>query len=61
VTYVNPEMGVHARRRELEAWGFGECMCTRCVEEARELGENGDAVGQMEDLASELKAGLGVM
>ena len=60
VTYVNPEMGVGGRRRELEGWGFGECMCVRCVEEAKMEGEM-DGGGEMEDLASELKAGLGVM
>lgn len=71
VTYVNPEMGVRARRRELEAWGFGECVCARCVEEANVLKEKGGKDGEkmngrrdhmdMDDLASELKAGLGVM
>lgn len=72
VTYVNPEMGVRARRRELEGWGFGECDCDRCVEEARVLKEKGGKEGrlngrdrdremEMEDLANELKAGLGVM
>ena len=72
VTYVNPEMGVRARRRELEGWGFGECDCDRCVEEARVLKEKGgrtnglrdrdrDREVEMEELANELKAGLGVM
>jgi hypothetical protein len=57
VTYVNPEMGVRDRRRELEGWGFGECVCERCVEEGKEgVNEN-----ENEDLANELKAGLGVM
>lgn len=71
VTYVNPEIGVRARRRELEAWGFGECVCNRCVEEARVLKEKGGVTKEggrtngheleMEDLANELKTGLGVM
>jgi hypothetical protein len=63
VTYVNPEMGVRERRRELEGWGFGECLCARCVKEEREgRGEgNEKEPSEMEDLASELKAGLGVM
>ena len=57
VTYVNPEMGVRARRKELHAWGFGDCLCARCVQEAKQLeGDDGLA-----DLASELKAGLGIM
>jgi hypothetical protein len=63
VTYVNPEMGVRERRRELEGWGFGECLCARCVKEEKEgRGEgNEKEPSEMEDLASELKAGLGVM
>ena len=57
MTYVNPEMGVRARRKELHAWGFGDCFCARCVQEAKQLeGDDGLA-----DLASELKAGLGIM
>jgi len=60
VTYVNPQLGVQARRKELHAWGFGDCLCVRCVEEAKQLG---DAEGDegLADLVSELKAGLGVM
>jgi len=66
VTYVNPEMGVRSRRRELEGWGFGECVCSRCVAEVRLLKESGntgmegDGEWEMEGLAVELKAGLGV-
>jgi hypothetical protein len=61
---------VRVRRRELEAWGFGECVCNRCVEEVKVLKEKGGKEGgrvngrremDMDDLASELKMGLGVM
>jgi hypothetical protein len=58
VTYVDPNLGVRRRRLQLGAWGFGECMCERCIEEAKELGETDEDV---DDLERELKAGLGVM
>ncbi|KAF8064044.1 hypothetical protein FPV67DRAFT_1782409 [Lyophyllum atratum] len=59
VTYVNPELDVRRRRQELQAWGFGECMCVRCLQEAKYLKPEVD--GGMDDLEAELKAGLGVM
>lgn len=59
VTYVNPEMGVQARRQELRAWGFGDCLCSRCVKEAKQYGTS--LIDQaLSELAEELKAGLGV-
>ena len=65
VSYVNPEMGVKARRKELVDWGFGECRCKRCVEEAKNVKEDGEAsasvLGNNGDLERELKAGLGVL
>ncbi|ESK93322.1 putative set-like protein [Moniliophthora roreri MCA 2997] len=73
VTYVNPNNGVVARRQELQEWGFGQCMCERCVKEAKALpkdeGKSIDATGKtdetgaldMTDLEKELKAGFGVM
>jgi hypothetical protein len=63
VTYVNPEGGLKARRDELLNWGFGLCMCERCIEEEK-MGkkETGDIkTVEMDDLEKELKAGLGVM
>jgi hypothetical protein len=62
--YANPEMGVRARRQELAQWGFGACACARCTEEEAELrarGEWVDGADAGEDLAAELKQGLGVM
>jgi hypothetical protein len=64
VTYVNPELSLNARRQALEAWGFGECRCERCMEEEIKFGkavqvEKKD--DEMDDLEKELKAGLGVM
>lgn len=68
VTYVDPNLGLKRRREELGGWGFGVCMCGRCVEEEREReerrarGEEVDEEGEgVEDLERELKAGLGVM
>lgn len=66
VSYVNPEAGVKERRSRLLDWGFGECRCKRCVEEAKtakvvegEVEATGlEADG---DLERELKAGLGVL
>lgn len=64
VTYVNPKLGYKQRQDELSAWGFGKCGCERCLKEAKtvvnEANEDPQAVG-MNDLAKELKAGLGVM
>ena len=65
ITYVNPELPVEQRRRGLMEWGFGKCMCERCVKEERERKDAGDTAGAEEganaDLEAELKAGLGVM
>ncbi|KAG5641930.1 hypothetical protein DXG03_003956 [Asterophora parasitica] len=59
VTYVNPELNVRRRRQELQAWGFGQCNCVRCIQEAKHL--KPEEHGGMDDLESELKASLGVM
>ncbi|KAG6812905.1 hypothetical protein H0H92_015457 [Tricholoma furcatifolium] len=59
ITYVNPALDVWRRRQELQAWGFGECTCVRCLQEAKHTKPAED--GNMDDLASELKASLGVM
>ena len=61
VTYVDPSLGVRQRRMQLGAWGFGECGCERCIEEAKELGETSKPSSDVDDLERELKAGLGVM
>lgn len=64
VTYVNPELPYKVRQEELRAWGFGSCRCGRCLNEEKEQGpleEQQEGGGDMDDLARELKAGLGVM
>jgi len=65
ITYVNPMLSVKARREELEAWGFGKCVCERCVEEEEKQSDPDEADSKpaldMADLEKELKAGLGVM
>lgn len=66
ITYVNPETPLDQRRRNLMEWGFGKCVCERCVKEERERKDAGEDAGAAsaeptDDLAAELKAGLGVM
>lgn len=61
VSYVNPKLGYTARQNELRAWGFGCCRCERCINEAEKVPSFGEGEAEMDDLASELKAGLGVM
>ncbi|KAL0952630.1 hypothetical protein HGRIS_006878 [Hohenbuehelia grisea] len=77
VTYVDPSLNVRQRRAQLAAWGFGECRCKRCVEEARALESTAPKASKVDgapavpadpnagmdmfDLEQELKAGLGVM
>ncbi|KAJ7042924.1 hypothetical protein C8F04DRAFT_1075278 [Mycena alexandri] len=59
ITYVNPAAGYGERRPALEAWGF-ICQCPRCAEEGRNWKPPEEPEG-LGDLASELKAGLGLM
>lgn len=65
ITYVNPEAGVNERRKGLLEWGFGECRCKRCVDEAKRAKASDRAeappIVMDNDLERELKAGLGVM
>ena len=66
VSYVNPELPYRSRQDELKAWGFGSCKCERCqVEEKtfklKDVLQQKDSGVDMDDLARELKAGLGVM
>lgn len=61
VTYVNPKLGYKARQDELRGWGFGPCACSRCVEEAKMISQAPATNDELDDLADELKAGLGVV
>jgi len=62
VSYVDPSLGVKARREKLGAWNFGACRCKRCVEEERTgVTSQRSPDNDLEDLERELKAGLGVM
>ncbi|PFH45727.1 hypothetical protein AMATHDRAFT_158045 [Amanita thiersii Skay4041] len=62
VSYVDPSMSLRARRAGLEAWGFGECRCSRCVGVEGAATAGGEVKDDMmESLERELKAGLGVM
>lgn len=60
ITYVNPDLPLEQRRRQLLEWGFGDCLCSRCLEE--EKAPSLVAAGkESNDLERELKAGLGVL
>ncbi|PPQ95821.1 hypothetical protein CVT26_015930 [Gymnopilus dilepis] len=61
VTYVNPKLGYKARQDELRGWGFGACTCSRCIEEAKMMNQAPATNDELDDLADELKAGLGVV
>ncbi|KAH7913647.1 hypothetical protein BJ138DRAFT_1145715 [Hygrophoropsis aurantiaca] len=62
VTYVDPSGSLRTRRTQLEEWGFGLCQCERCVAEEKAAKESGvQEQDGMDDLAEQLKAGLGVM
>lgn len=66
---MNPELPLSARRRRLGDWGFGKCTCERCLKEEKELQEKEGEMTQKEreekrqedELAKELKEGLGVV
>jgi len=60
-TYVDPELGLKERRQTVGAWGFGVCMCERCVEEQKHYKEPEGMKPELQDLETELKAGLGIM
>jgi hypothetical protein len=61
VSYVDPAMPVHRRRRELRQWGFGVCMCERCVREERDSDRGVGEQGGLGGLEEELRGGLGLM
>ncbi|KAG8215343.1 hypothetical protein J3R82DRAFT_8938 [Butyriboletus roseoflavus] len=61
ITYVDPEGDYKARRGRLLEWGFGPCQCERCLSEEREAKVSGTDVIEADELADELKAGLGLM
>ncbi|KAH7928037.1 SET domain-containing protein [Leucogyrophana mollusca] len=61
VTYTDPSGSLKARRKRLSEWGFGPCQCERCLVEERAAKESGAQDQEADDLADQLKAGLGVM
>lgn len=61
ITYVNPQGSLKTRRTELEAWGFGTCDCSRCMEETKSTKITDPGFSKLDDLERELKEGLGVM
>ncbi|OSX58018.1 hypothetical protein POSPLADRAFT_1049746 [Postia placenta MAD-698-R-SB12] len=64
ITYVNPDLPVDLRRRQIMEWGFGLCQCPRCIAEGSDSPDKAQkAVPTLDlgDLESELKAGLGML
>jgi hypothetical protein len=69
ISYVNPDLPLAKRRRMLGDWGFGKCTCEKCVKEEKEAKEKEGQMTEKEleekkaddELASELKEGLGVI
>ncbi|KAF9512819.1 hypothetical protein BS47DRAFT_1344910 [Hydnum rufescens UP504] len=60
VSYVDPSQDVWTRRRMLKEWGFGTCLCARCVQEAESSKAAGGGVEQKAELEDELRGFLGV-
>lgn len=61
ISYVNPELPLEGRRRQLLEWGFGTCKCPRCMMEEQDPTRKAVTQSVPDDLENELKAGLGVM
>lgn len=61
ITYVNPQMPLENRRKQLLEWGFGECKCSRCTAEELDPERKIPVKAVPDDLEQELKAGLGVL
>lgn len=61
ITYVDPRGNYKERRRRLLEWGFGPCQCERCLAEEREAKVSGTDTEETDELADQLKVGLGLM
>ena len=61
ITYVNPQMPLENRRKQLLEWGFGVCSCARCKEEESDPEREPSTAEAPDDLEQELKASLGVV
>ena len=61
ITYVNPQMPLENRRKQVSEWGFGECKCSRCMAEENDPQRKSPVKTVPDDLEQELKAGLGVL
>ncbi|KAF8440011.1 hypothetical protein L210DRAFT_3645933 [Boletus edulis BED1] len=57
ITYVDPRSNYKERRKRLLEWGFGPCRCERCLVEEREAKTSTE---ESDELADELRAGLGL-
>jgi len=61
ITYVDPLSNYRERRRRLLEWGFGPCPCDRCLVEGREAKASGPDTEEADELADQLRAGLGLV
>lgn len=61
ITYVNPLSDYRERRRRLLEWGFGHCRCDTCLMEEREAKASGTYTEETDELADQLRAGLGLV
>lgn len=60
ITYVDPRSNYRERHRRLLEWGFGPCRCDRCLAEEKEAKVSGTDADGMDELADQLRAGLGL-
>lgn len=61
ITYVDPRGNYKERRRRLLEWGFGPCHCERCLGEEEEAKASGTDTEEADELADQLRAGLGLV
>ncbi|KAH0834097.1 hypothetical protein J3R83DRAFT_11384 [Lanmaoa asiatica] len=61
ITYVNPRSDYKERRGRLLEWGFGPCQCETCLAEERETKLAGTNMEEADELADQLRAGLGLV
>lgn len=60
ITYVDPLSNFKERHRRLLEWGFGPCRCDRCLVEEKEAKASGTDAEEADELADQLRAGLGL-
>ncbi|KAI6037978.1 hypothetical protein EDC04DRAFT_2896996 [Pisolithus marmoratus] len=61
ISYTDPNDNFRVRRRRLAEWGFGPCGCGRCLAEEEEAKAAGNGDTEADDLADQLRTGLGLI